>query len=233
MQKNMAKLTDSKTRIIAKIISKNYTGHLNRILVVGCGSGVEAAILADELNAEVTGIDLIDNFDTEASKYATLKTGDATSLNFEDGAFDLIYSYHALEHIKNPLEALKEMNRVLRISGGYWIGTPNRSRLVGYLGSKDATWKQKLKWNLSDWKTRIKGKFRNEFGAHAGFFSWELGSFLRETFFDTKDITNIYYLEMYKRHTSLINIIIHLNLRKFLFPAVYFMGIKLEEKRNV
>lgn len=38
--------------------------------------------------------------------------GDATSMNFEDGAFDLVCEFAVLHHIKNPERAVAEMLRV-------------------------------------------------------------------------------------------------------------------------
>jgi len=35
---------------------------------------------------------------------------------------------------------------------------------------------QKLQWNLSDYRSRLMNRFRNELGAHAGFSEKELSS---------------------------------------------------------
>ncbi len=45
----------------------------------------------------MTGVDVEDNFDSEAVKFASLEVGNAMSLRFPDSSFDFIYSYHALE----------------------------------------------------------------------------------------------------------------------------------------
>lgn len=219
-------MVDSKTEVIAKIISDNYNKQINNILVVGCGSGIEAGILAQELSANVIGIDIIDNFDFDASRYAMLRKGDAMALEFGDASFDFIYSYHALEHIQNPIRALNEMNRVLVNGGGYWIGTPNRLRVIGYLGSKNTSWKKKVQWNINDWKAKITGTFRNELGAHAGYSSKELQSLVREVFRGSRDMTRDYYLTLYKNHEKLLKLIIRLKAGHFLFPSIYYMGNK-------
>ena len=127
-------MKNARTTVISEIISKRIKTSKKRILVVGCGSGVEAAVLAIDLAAEVTGIDLIDEFNNEASQYANLKIGDATSLKFADGCFDIVFSYHALEHISNYHKALDEMHRVLAAEGLLCVGTPNRNRFLGYIG---------------------------------------------------------------------------------------------------
>lgn len=220
------RLRDGKTEALAGIIQKWVGRPIRRVLVVGCGSGLEAAILAQELNAEVVGIDLDSSFDSAVSTMVDLRRGDATCMEFADGVFDFVYSYHALEHIPDYRKALAEMKRVLSDGGSYCIGTPNRSRLVGYLGSKTATLAQKISWNLIDWKARVRGKFRNEFGAHAGYTSEELRSELEGVFGQVDEITFAYYREVYKHHAGKVGFLEKAGLGKLLFPAVYFIGKK-------
>lgn len=217
---------DGKTEVIANIIRERVRSPISRLLVVGCGSGVEAAILAQELGANVVGVDLDSNFNPTAAGLADLRHGDATALEFEDGAFDFVFSYHALEHIPDYRKALQEMRRVLVDGGAYCVGTPNRARLVGYLGSKDATIGQKIAWNLVDWSARARGKFRNEYGAHAGFTCDELREDLQSVFAQVDEITLPYYQQIYSRHESLITALDRSGLGRFLFPSVYFMGRK-------
>ncbi len=217
---------DGKTVAIAKLIRQRTDSNIRRLLVVGCGSGIEAAILARELNTEVVGIDLSSTFDPSAASLATLRQGDATSLEFGDETFDFVYSYHALEHIPNYRKALAEMYRVLIPNGGYCIGTPNRLRLVGYIGSKDATLSQKIHWNFVDIKARLRGKFRNECGAHAGYSSSELRRALEEFFDGAEEITRDYYLAIYSSYTGLVRFLDKSGLGKIFFPAIYFMGKK-------
>ena len=144
----MSNLEDGKTEKVAAIIRSTHTQEISKLLVVGCGKGLEAAILAQQLGAEVTGIDLKDEFNATAGRYAELKIADATRLEFADGSFDYIFSYHALEHIEDPKQALREMHRVLIHDGGFWIGTPNRSRIVGYIGGKDTSLREKVPGTL-------------------------------------------------------------------------------------
>lgn len=219
-------IMDSKTEKIAGIIRSNHSGTINKILVVGCGSGIEAAILSQQLGARVVGVDIDENFSKEAIKYAELRQGDAMALEFQDESFDFVYSYHALEHISNPLQALQEMNRVLKLGGGYMIGTPRRTRIIGYLGSKNATFSTKLKWNINDWKAKLAGKFRNELGAHAGFSSAELRTLLNKVFHIVNEVSLIYYYAIYEKHHALLKLINSSWLSKYIYPGVYFMGAK-------
>lgn len=226
----MAILTDKKTEEVAKIIQAHFESPLTKMLVVGCGSGLEAAILAQRLHADVVGVDMDGtSFDAEASQFAELEVGDAMALPFDDGAFDFVYSYHALEHIRDPMRALSEMRRVLRPGGGYWIGTPNRIRLLGYVGSKRATLKQKVLWNCVDWKARLRGRFRNELGAHAGFSSKELNQMLSDVFPRTQEMSDLYYQNIYRNRPGLMRFLKQSKLSSVAYPGVYFMGSTLPQ----
>jgi len=195
------------------------------MLVVGCGNGREAHALADALRCEVTGIDLRGEFDPRAAASVRLQKADATALPFATDTFDFIYSYHVLEHIPRYRDALAEMHRVLVKGGGLWIGTPNRSRVVGYVGSK-ATMRQAIRWNLDDWRARLRGRFRNELGAHAGFTLQELGAELRVVFGRADDATLDYYLAIYPHHSGSVRLLHRSGLGTFAFPSIYFAGGK-------
>jgi len=219
-------LRNGKTEALAGLIRERTRTPIRKLLVVGCGSGVEAAILARELGAEVVGVDLETAFDSTAAAAVDLRQGDATCLDFPSGSFDFVFSYHALEHIPAYGKALAEMRRVLSSGGAYCIGTPNRLRLLGYLGSNDATWRDKIVWNLADWWARLHGRFRNEDGAHAGFSSNELEASLFKVFAQADEITLPYYVRAYPRYAGSISLLANWGLGNFLFPSIYFMGRK-------
>lgn len=215
----------SKATVVAGIIAARHEEPIARLLVVGCGSGREAADLARALGCEVQGIDIQANFDPEAAKVAVLRRGDAMALDYSAESFDFVYSYHALEHIADAQLALSEMHRVLKPGGGYCIGTPNRDRLVGYIGSSQVSLKKKILWNIADWKARWQGRFRNEFGAHAGFTEKELNGMLTAAL--GEKITNVsrrYYEALYP--PGLVRAIAIARCSRFLFPSIYFIGKK-------
>lgn len=214
---------DGKTERICALIAEIHP-RIETVLVVGCGKGTESAILAQQLGAKVIGVDTLDDFDPEARAVADLRVGDALALDFPDDSFDFIYSYHALEHVGNPALALREMARVLKPDGGYWIGTPNRSRLLGYMGSKSASFAEKISWNLNDWRARLRGKFRNEFGAHAGFTARELRELLASSLPSPIDKTFAYYRAVYPSRRSTLGLLNATGLHRIAYPAVYFAG---------
>lgn len=198
-----------------------------RVLVVGCASGREAAVLARNLKAHVVGIDIDTQFDPIARQEVDLRWGDARKLEFPPGSFDLVYSYHALEHIPEYEAALSEMRRVLQPGGYFCIGTPNRERLVGYMGSENTDLRTKLRWNYQDWVARLSGRFRNELGAHAGFSSTELAGVLVSVFGDVHELAADYYENLYPNHRLTIHVLKTTGLCRYVFPSIYFFGKRI------
>jgi len=218
-----SKFEDGKTDRICGLITAIHP-HIKKLLVVGCGYGTEAAILAEKLGAEVIGIDTQDNFDPDAKRVADLRIGNALALDFPDESFDFVYSYHTLEHIEQPAVAIREMARVLKPDGGYWIGTPNRSRLFGYINSHGVTFSEKVRWNMNDWRARLTGRFRNELGAHAGFTLTELRDMLAASLPPPKNETSAYYRAMYPARPKALSVLNATGLYRIAYPCVYFSG---------
>ncbi len=111
----MSIISDYKTEKVAEIISAKTPYKIDNILVVGCGSGLEAAILVK--NVMQMWLVLILRMIFVANR-SNLEAGDVMWLRFPDSSFEFIYSYHSLEHIDNPTLALKEMKRVLKEGAG-------------------------------------------------------------------------------------------------------------------
>lgn len=214
-----------KANCVASILQRRIgPDYPKRILVVGCGSGSEAAVLAQRFGSSVTGIDIDPAFDPAAMTWAKLHRGDATNLEFPDRSFDLVFSYHALEHIPQWEKALQEMRRILTPGGWFCVGTPNRLRLVGYLGAENTTVREKILWNYNDWRARLRGRFRNEYGAHAGFSESELHDMLKDVFPSVENISFDYYRELYPKYGSALMALWSSRAYTFAMPAIYFMG---------
>jgi len=216
-----------KTRACLALICAAHPEKLERVLVIGCGTGLEAGILARELGAETIGVDIGNEFlfDHEGAAPADLRIMDAEHLEFPNNSFDLVYSFHALEHIDRPIHALQEMRRVLKPGGVFFVGTPNKSRLVGYWGAP-ARLRHKIYWNLVDLGKRLKGQWRNETGAHAGFTQQELMTLCRDAFGTGTDVTYLYYQTLFSRHRSMIRWVAGSGIGRFLLPCVYMLGEK-------
>jgi SAM-dependent methyltransferase len=167
-------------------------------LVVGCGAGDEVVYMRHHLQTDrVFGVDIDAGFSGSARTAACVLRGDAQRLPFLPSTFHFAAAFHSLEHVGDPQRALSEIRRVLRPGAWFYLGVPNSARLVGYLGSFDATTWQKITWNLKDWKGRVRREFRNECGAHAGFGREELVDLLEPRFacvqFLTEDFIRFKY----------------------------------------
>ena len=191
-----------------------------RLLVVGCGEGEEVGHLADKTGALVIGVDL--DVDPRWNRPgAFVLRADARFLPFRVDAFDALYCYHVLEHVPEPERAVREARRVLDPRGIGFFGTPNRSRVMGYVGGRATLW-QKFQWNLTDWWQRLLGRFENARGAHAGFTDRELAELLQASFGQVESVSLPYYLGKYPRLEKLWRTSFRLGADRFLAPSVYF-----------
>lgn len=92
------------------------------VLDAGCGTGAVAREVAAKV-ARVTAVDLRKAQIAAARKLSRgitnleFATGDISHLQFRDDRFDLAYCRFVLEHVPDPLAAIKELARVTR-SGG-------------------------------------------------------------------------------------------------------------------
>ena len=100
------------------------------VLDAACGVGYGAAILAEAGARRVVGIDrdaeAILNARARAGEVAEFLLGDLRTLPFEDGSFDLVACFEAIEHVVEQDAVLDELRRVLRPEGTLLISSPNR-----------------------------------------------------------------------------------------------------------
>lgn len=97
-----------------------------RLLDVGCGPGtitVDLARLAPD--DTVVGIDRSEDVLAEARAAAAaagvtnleIAVGDVYSLGYGDDSFDVVHAHQVLQHLSDPVAALREMGRVCRPDG--------------------------------------------------------------------------------------------------------------------
>jgi ubiquinone/menaquinone biosynthesis C-methylase UbiE len=104
------------------------TGSPPRVLEVGCGAGrMVKAVKFYRPELEVLGIDISKKAILQArenSQGVEFLVGDIGRLPFEDKSMDGVLMFDLLEHIKEPLLALDEVNRVLKPRGIFSAFTP-------------------------------------------------------------------------------------------------------------
>ena len=95
------------------------------MLDVGCGPGTLTVDLARRVaGGRVVGIDRSAEVLEQASLHATgagvsveFSAGDVYALEFPDGTFDVVHAHQVLQHLTDPVRALREMRRVLKPDG--------------------------------------------------------------------------------------------------------------------
>jgi SAM-dependent methyltransferase len=98
-----------------------------RLLDVGCGPGTITMDLAERLGPAglVTALEVTDEAlglaRAEAERRGTTNvdfvTGNVQSLDLPDGSYDVVHAHQVLQHVSNPVQALREMRRVCREGG--------------------------------------------------------------------------------------------------------------------
>lgn len=100
------------------------------VLDIGSGLGGPARTLAEVIGCQVSGIDLTPEFcetAAELSKWTGLAdrthfaVGDATALDFPDGAFDAVMTIHVGMNIADKAAMYREARRVLKPGGRFVV----------------------------------------------------------------------------------------------------------------
>ncbi|MFD8147395.1 methyltransferase domain-containing protein [Streptomyces sp. NPDC059708] len=99
-----------------------------RVLDVGCGPGTITADLAERVapGGRVTAVDAAQDVLDQAAAHAAERglegavdfaVADVHALEFEDDTFDVVHAHQVLQHVGDPVRALREMRRVCRPGG--------------------------------------------------------------------------------------------------------------------
>jgi len=93
-----------------------------KLLDTGCGDGIKTQMFAKSIQADkVVGLDT----KTFIVPFLFLKWDLGRDLPIKDNWFDVITSYHVIEHLSNTDLYMKELYRVLKPGGYLLIATPN------------------------------------------------------------------------------------------------------------
>ena len=113
----------------ASLVADFFLPHLQSgmsLLDCGCGPGTITLGLAEATApGEVVGIDLEPSMIERANAFARerqvanvrFQVADIHELPFPDSSFDAVFTSAVLEHLDNPVDALQEIRRVLKLGG--------------------------------------------------------------------------------------------------------------------
>jgi len=117
----------------------NFRG--KRLLEIGCGLGTDLLQFARG-GAAVTGVDLTPaSIDLVKKRFALeeipvdARVADAENLPFQDGSFDVVYSFGVLHHTPNTQKAIDEVYRVLKPGGRIIIMLYHKDSIHVFLGA--------------------------------------------------------------------------------------------------
>ena len=93
------------------------------LLDVGCGPGNITADLAERVRpGQVIGVDVSAEVTAAAQvehegSGASFEAGNIYELRFDDDSFDVVHAHQVLQHLRDPISALREMKRVAKPGG--------------------------------------------------------------------------------------------------------------------
>ncbi|MDX2499482.1 MAG: class I SAM-dependent methyltransferase [Deltaproteobacteria bacterium] len=135
------------SQVADEIVSNIRQGTM---LDLGTGPGylpIEIVKRAPEIH--ITGVDLSRNLIHMArhnarkaglSHQLTFEVGNSARLRFDDGIFDMVISTGMLHSLKNPVDVLTQINRVLKKDADAWIYDP--ANVIRYINK--SKWKSSL-----------------------------------------------------------------------------------------
>ena len=157
------------------------------LLDVGCGPGTVTLDLANWVReGRVTGIDLSADVIALAQQAqrsgavnnVTFEIGDVYNLTYDDETFDVVYAHQVLQHLSDPVAALRQMRRVVRTGA---IVAVRESDFGGFTWSPDDP-------RLDRWMEIYQALTRkNNMDANAG---RHLHAWVRRAGFTTLDVTS-------------------------------------------
>lgn len=112
--------------IFYKLRKKKVKRETGRILDIGCGSAGFLKAMAGA-GWEAYGVEKSEAGYNLASADGNIKVfhGELIEQKFTDGYFDVVTIWQVLEHMESPVDALMEVNRILKDEGVLIVSLPN------------------------------------------------------------------------------------------------------------
>ena len=107
-------------------------GSNHRLLDAGCGLGSFARQVRDLTGTEVRGVDMLPACRDFAEEVhgVEVDVGTLAGQSYPDGHFDVVTSWHCLEHVEDPVSELEELARITAVGGHVLVETPTLTPLA-------------------------------------------------------------------------------------------------------
>lgn len=92
-------------------VLEHYDKSAKTMLDVGCGRGYWLDLVSDETNLKLTGVDVLNHVELKNAEYVR---GDMEKLPFKDNSFDIVFTSHTVEHVRDLPAAMSELRRVAK-----------------------------------------------------------------------------------------------------------------------
>ncbi|GAA2476122.1 methyltransferase domain-containing protein [Terrabacter carboxydivorans] len=120
-----------------------------RVLDVGCGPGTITLDLAEAVgpSGEVTGVEVVPGPLAHARRHAAergdartrFEVADVMGLPYADASFDVVHAHQVLQHLTDPVGALREMARVTAPGGIVAVRDVDYASMVWHPASEGMT----------------------------------------------------------------------------------------------
>ncbi len=130
-------------RVFYEWIRAGLDGSTDSILDIGAGPTPPPERSFHGAVRRVVGVD-VDPVVLSNTRLDEAHVFDGVHLPFDDGRFQTVYSDWTIEHVRQPLALLREVNRVLSVGGSYWFRTTNRHHYMTAVSAHTPHWFHKL-----------------------------------------------------------------------------------------
>ena len=95
-----------------------------KIIDIGCGNGLIASKFDDNFIKYGLEVSLIAA--EKAKKHITnITTNPLSSDTYDSEFFDVVFSYHVIEHVEDPISFIENIHHIMKTHGKLVLGTPN------------------------------------------------------------------------------------------------------------
>lgn len=146
-EKESYRLSDQANTLATLLHCDTHYPAGSHVLEAGCGTGAQTIILAQNSpNTLFTSIDISDDSLTKAKTFiqtakvenVIFQRADIFDLPFDTESFDHVFVCFVLEHLQNPIAALKRLSRVLKPGGSITVIEGDHGSFYCHPESKEA-----------------------------------------------------------------------------------------------